>query len=96
MKTVYIILGIVVVLWIVGNLNRHKRAKNAVIYVDKNSCVGCQRCIKRCKHKVLEKVNDENGTRVVVKNPNKCTACGDCISGCRYDALRLVERIKKI
>ncbi|MDR0768678.1 MAG: 4Fe-4S binding protein [Dysgonamonadaceae bacterium] len=92
MNTTYIIIGIVLVLWISGNLYRRHKNSSKVIHVDKNRCSGCQRCIKRCRRQVLETVEDETGKHVVVKYPDKCTACGNCLDKCKFKALKLIER----
>jgi NAD-dependent dihydropyrimidine dehydrogenase PreA subunit len=92
MNTVYIVAGTILVLWTIGGVHRHRRGKNKVVHVVENNCTGCKRCLKWCKHKVLEMVSDENGTRIAVKYPDKCTACGDCIGVCKFNALEMVKR----
>jgi NAD-dependent dihydropyrimidine dehydrogenase PreA subunit len=92
MNIVYIILGAVVLRWIFGGLYRHIKRKNKVIYVVESNCTGCQRCIKRCSHKVFEAVKKEKKVHIVVKNPGKCSACGDCIVVCKFNALELVSK----
>jgi NAD-dependent dihydropyrimidine dehydrogenase PreA subunit len=88
----YAILGIVLLLWIVGGTYKHVKGRNKIIYVVESSCSGCQRCVKRCLHKVLEAVKEEEKVRIVVKNPDKCSACGDCIGACKFNALKLVSK----
>jgi NAD-dependent dihydropyrimidine dehydrogenase PreA subunit len=90
MNTVYIILGVVVLLWIAGNVLRKIKGKNKVIHIVESKCTGCQQCIKRCPHRVFEAVKEEKGVRIVVKKPDKCTACRDCIRVCKFNALELV------
>jgi NAD-dependent dihydropyrimidine dehydrogenase PreA subunit len=92
MKTGYIITVGILILWILGYLYRRHKNRNKVISVDKNSCTGCRRCIKRCQRHVLEAVEDETGKRATVKYPDKCTACGDCLGKCKFSALKLIER----
>jgi NAD-dependent dihydropyrimidine dehydrogenase PreA subunit len=92
MNIVYITVGSVVLLWLVGGIHRHIKGKNKLIHVVESNCTGCQRCIKRCPHKVLEALKEEGKVRVVVKNPDKCTACGDCIRVCKFNALELVSK----
>ncbi|MDR0733294.1 MAG: ferredoxin family protein [Dysgonamonadaceae bacterium] len=88
----YIVVGSVLLLWIAGGFYRRRKNRNKVIYVDKNNCVGCRRCVKRCTRRVLEMAEDEAGKRAVVKYPDKCSACGDCRRKCKFDALKLIER----
>jgi ferredoxin len=96
MNIVYISLGIVFLLSIFSTLHKKKKAREKVVHVVEINCVGCQRCLKRCRHNVLAVKRNENGTRVFVKHPDRCTACGDCFGGCKYDALKLVERINSV
>jgi ferredoxin len=90
----YITLGIVLLLWILGGIYRHIKRKNKLIHVVESNCIGCQRCIKRCTHRVLGALKEEGNVRIVVKKPDKCTACGDCIGVCKFDALELVPYMK--
>lgn len=96
MNIVYIILGSVLLLWLLGGTYRHIKGKNKIIHVVESNCTGCQRCIKRCRHRVLEAVKEEQGVRIVVKNPDKCSACGNCTGVCKFKALELVpvQRLK--
>jgi NAD-dependent dihydropyrimidine dehydrogenase PreA subunit len=90
MNIVYIILGIVFLLWIAGGTYRHIKGKNKIIHIVESNCTGCQRCIKRCPHKVFEALKEERKVRVVVKNPDRCSCCGNCIDVCKFNALELV------
>jgi NAD-dependent dihydropyrimidine dehydrogenase PreA subunit len=94
MNTLYIVLASLLLLWILGALHRNKRAKNKVIHTINENCTGCGLCVKRCSHRVLEIIDDENGKHATVKKPDKCTACGDCIPKCKFNALEMVERIR--
>ena len=89
--TIYLILAGLLLLIFFAYWQRGKRAKNKVIRVIDERCTQCGRCVKKCRHKVLEIVKDETGTRIVV-NPQKCTACRDCVIICKFNALELVER----
>ncbi len=46
-----------------------------VIYVDKDKCVNCHRCISVCPSKMC---NDGTGDYVSLK-PELCLGCGHCI-----------------
>ncbi|MDR1544449.1 MAG: 4Fe-4S dicluster domain-containing protein [Prevotellaceae bacterium] len=94
MNIFYISIGIVILIWFIGNLFRRQKNKNKVICVIESNCTGCRRCVKRCNRKVLETVKNETETLAIVKYPDKCTACGDCLSKCKFNALKLVERAK--
>lgn len=88
---IYIVLSCLLLLFVLGYL-RSKRAKNKVAHVIEESCTGCQRCLKKCRHKALETVDNEKGKYIIIKYPAKCTACGDCIAACKFNALELVDR----
>ncbi|MDR2841445.1 MAG: 4Fe-4S binding protein [Paludibacter sp.] len=92
MNVVYIIGGGLLLLWLISGIVRDFQGKNKIIQVVDNNCIGCQRCLKRCRHRVLDKVSDEKRTHVFVKNPDYCTACGDCMNACKFNALELIER----
>jgi NAD-dependent dihydropyrimidine dehydrogenase PreA subunit len=92
MNVVYYIGGALLALWFFGGMYRHKKGRNKIIHVVEDNCTGCRRCLKRCRHHVLDTVSDEKGAPVYVKNPAHCTACGDCLSGCKFKALVLMEK----
>jgi NAD-dependent dihydropyrimidine dehydrogenase PreA subunit len=94
MNTVYIVVGIVFLVWFVGGLIRRSHHKNRVIHVVESNCTGCGSCVKRCNHHVFAIMNGETGKHVVARNFNKCTGCGDCIGKCKFNALKLVEKNK--
>jgi NAD-dependent dihydropyrimidine dehydrogenase PreA subunit len=92
MNVVLWIVGAIVALRLIGGIFRHKRGRNKVIRVVESNCTGCRRCLRRCRHRVLDTINDAKGAHVFVKNPNYCTACGDCVSVCKFNALELVTK----
>ena len=53
-----------------------------VIFVDKDKCVNCHRCIAVCPSKMC---NDGSGDYVKV-NSDLCIGCGACISACKHGA----------
>ena len=93
MNAIYIGMGIMLLLWISGNLYRRRKNRNKVVRVVESNCIGCGRCVKRCTRRVLETITDETGTRAVVKYPDRCTACGDCLGKCKFNALKLITKI---
>jgi NAD-dependent dihydropyrimidine dehydrogenase PreA subunit len=90
--TTYIITANVVLLTIVFGYFLKKRARTKVINIIDKNCMGCQLCIKKCRHKALEMICDENGRHAMLRYPDKCTACKDCIITCKFNALELVNR----
>jgi NAD-dependent dihydropyrimidine dehydrogenase PreA subunit len=91
MNIVYIV-GAIILFWLFGGICRRLHNRNNVIHVIENNCTGCKYCLKKCFHKVLEIVSDENGRHVIVKYPDKCTACGDCMCACKFNALEVVKQ----
>ena len=53
-----------------------------VIFVDKDKCVNCHRCIAVCPSKMC---NDGSGEYVTL-HPELCLGCGHCIEACEHDA----------
>ena len=91
MNILYIISAGLILLYIIGQIHRSKRAEKRVVRVISNNCTGCKRCVKKCRRKALDIVNEETRLHAVV-NPGKCTACRDCIAVCKFNALEIVER----
>lgn len=57
-------------------------ALKPVIFVDKDKCVNCHRCIAVCPSKMC---NDGSGDYVKV-NHDLCIGCGACIAACKHGA----------
>ena len=94
MNTFLIIASVLLLIIILAHF-RNKRAKNKVVRIIDENCTGCQRCLKRCRYKALEIVNNGKERHIVLKHPEKCTACRDCILICKFNALELVDREQK-
>lgn len=60
------------------------RRKNNVVWLDKNTCIGCQACVGFCPLSAMRK----SDARI---EPFKCISCGACVRACPEDALELVE-----
>ena len=60
------------------------RRKNGVVWLDKNTCIGCQACVGFCPIGAMRK----SKTRI---EPFKCISCGACVRACPENALELVE-----
>ena len=66
------------------------RKKNGVVWLDKETCIGCQACVGFCPIGAMRK----SETRI---EPFKCISCGACVRACPNGALELVEvKIDKI
>lgn len=61
------------------------RKKNGIVWLDKNTCIGCQACVAFCPIGAMRK----SDARI---EPFKCISCGACVRACPNDALQLVER----
>ncbi len=61
------------------------RRKNGVVWLDKNTCIGCQACVGFCPIGAMRK----SDARV---EPFKCISCGACVRACPEQALELVEK----
>jgi heterodisulfide reductase subunit A-like polyferredoxin len=92
MNIVWYIGGAIVAFWLTGGTVRHFQGKNKIIRVIDDNCTGCQRCLKKCRYRVLGAVSDEKGAHIFVKNPQQCTACGDCLVACKFKALEIVKK----
>ncbi|MDG6219021.1 MAG: 4Fe-4S binding protein [Candidatus Thermoplasmatota archaeon] len=60
------------------------RKKNGVVWLDKNTCIGCQACVGFCPIQAMRK----SDARI---EPFKCISCGSCVRACPEHALELVE-----
>lgn len=61
------------------------RKKNGIVWLDKNTCIGCQACVGFCPIGAMRK-------SVMRIEPFKCISCGACVRACPEGALELVER----
>jgi len=53
-------------------------------------CIGCGRCVNRCRHEVIKmKYVDDRGTAVVY-HPDRCVGCGRCVGVCSTMAIDLI------
>lgn len=57
------------------------------IYVDKNQCMLCGRCVDNCSYGVFRLEQDH-----IITNTRNCVACHRCISQCPRDAITIMER----
>lgn len=74
--------GLCIDLCPVGALSRKK---NGVVWLDKNSCIGCQACVGFCPIGGMRK----SDLRI---QPFKCISCGACVRACPEHALELVDK----
>ena len=60
------------------------RAKNGIVRLRKQDCVGCLACVGFCPTLVMYVVPDD-------PVPFKCIACAKCVDVCPTEALNMVE-----
>jgi Fe-S-cluster-containing hydrogenase component 2 len=61
------------------------RRKNGIVWLDKDTCIGCQACVGFCPINAMKK----SEVRI---EPFKCISCGSCVRACPENALELVEK----
>ncbi len=54
---------------------------------DRDTCIGCHRCLSRCQMDALT----QDGDRITLAE-NRCIGCGLCVATCPSGALKLVHR----
>lgn len=60
------------------------RKKNGVVWLDRETCIGCQACVAFCPIGAMRKADEQI-------EPFKCIACGACIRACPENALEFIE-----
>ncbi len=60
------------------------RKKNGVVWLDVDTCIGCQACVGFCPINAMRKSH-------VRIEPFKCISCGSCVRACPEKALELIE-----
>lgn len=65
-------------------------SSNYIIQLKDELCIGCEKCIERCKFGALTL---EEGKCLAI--PDRCIGCGVCTIVCPTQALKLVSRAKK-
>ncbi len=60
------------------------RRKNGAVWLDKETCIGCQACVGFCPIGAMRKT----AARI---EPFKCISCGACVRACPENALELID-----
>jgi len=67
------------------------RKKEVVsLQIFEKKCIACERCIERCRHKVLGMVYKDNSSYATIEYRNRCVGCGKCEYICPMDAIELI------
>lgn len=71
---------------------KFKRRQVEVISLQifERKCIGCERCVDRCHHKVLGMVYKDNRSYATVEYRDRCKGCGGCTWECPADAIELI------
>jgi ferredoxin len=69
------------------------RPAREVIYVVSGECIGCKRCVKVCRHRVLSMVSVHDKIYATACLQERCSRCGKCIVSCPEKAIKLVKVI---
>ena len=59
------------------------RKKNGIVWLDKDTCIGCQACVGFCPINAMRK------SKIRIE-PFKCISCGACIRACPEKALEFL------
>ncbi|MCG6551574.1 MAG: hydrogenase iron-sulfur subunit [Candidatus Magnetominusculus sp. LBB02] len=69
--------------WIIRGL------RAAVVTIDKDKCVGCERCYMDCPYEAVIMQRTFEGKKKAVLNENKCASCAICIGSCSFKAITM-------
>lgn len=57
----------------------------AIIRIDPQTCIRCQRCVEVCPAQLF--ASETDGTAVSVHHPERCIVCGHCVAACPTGAV---------
>lgn len=66
-----------------------------MIYIDREKCTGCSKCILRCPIKYANVSYLDNGEKKVKIEPSRCLHCGHCIETCDHKARKYNDDTEK-
>lgn len=58
-----------------------------MLELDKDTCVGCQMCVKVCPHAVF----DMHEKKAVIAHADRCIECGACQLNCHGGAIEVTK-----
>lgn len=66
-----------------------------MIYIDKEKCTGCNKCILQCPIKYANISYMENNQKKIKIEPSRCLHCGHCIEICDHQARNYYDDTEK-
>ena len=54
------------------------------IWIDKNKCIGCRRCIAVCPGSLIQ---SDDSRKAYIKYPQDCWGCSSCVKECGAGAI---------
>ncbi|MDR0824027.1 MAG: 4Fe-4S binding protein [Prevotella sp.] len=67
-----------------------KKTEIITLQIFERKCIGCEKCVERCRRKVLGMVYKDDHSYATVEYPDRCTGCGACSKKCPTDAIELI------
>ena len=62
---------------------------NEIVSIDKELCIGCGKCIKRCSQQILY-IDRETYTCAVI-DQSRCNRLGSCVNACSVGAIKITN-----
>lgn len=69
---------------------KQKRAEVVSLQVFERKCIGCERCVDRCRYRVFGMIYKEYRSYATVEYRDRCVGCGRCTWTCPTDAVELI------
>lgn len=68
------------------------RKREISLFIFQNRCIGCERCVEKCRHKVFGMLYTEDKSYATVEHPERCTGCGKCQQRCPTYAIEITSK----
>ena len=70
--------------------SKRKHSQTPFVLLDKHKCNACWKCIEKCSHDVIGKVNILWHKHAHIVKGDNCTGCLKCVNVCENNALSKV------
>lgn len=67
-----------------------EKSKEVSVTVSTERCVGCGRCVERCRREAMGLIQLRTEHYAMLVNPGKCNGCGKCAKVCNFNAIEIV------